>query len=66
MICDCGAEIDDPYDVTIGGDGYGNRCCGTMDVPAIITCEKCGAEWCDGDRLATPPAPLNQWRDHDS
>lgn len=24
---------------TIGGDGYGNRCCGTMDVPNV--CEIC-------------------------
>lgn len=45
----CGREVEPPYDITYGGDGYGDRCCGEADAPAVIECEYCHAQYQDGD-----------------
>lgn len=37
-------------DITIGGDGYGDRCCGLMDVPTVcFDCDGTGKEDEDED-----------------
>lgn len=51
MKCACGSEVE-MRDVQIGGDGYGGRCAGVMDAPAVVECEDCGREYCDGDLVS--------------
>lgn len=46
-ICQCcGGEVEPPRD-GVGGDSE----IATFDYPAVIECEWCGAEYCDGDLI---------------